>query len=52
MQRLEVIARTYYDSVTLMRVAKEITAREGVKSASLSMGTEANLRILRRGAST
>ena len=49
MQRLEVIARTYYDSVTLMRVAKEITAREGVKSASLSMGTEANLRILAAG---
>jgi FdrA protein len=38
--------RTYYDSITLMRVAKEITNMEGVENASLSMGTEANLRIL------
>jgi FdrA protein len=29
-----------------MRVAKEITNMEGVENASLSMGTEANLRIL------
>lgn len=46
LQRLEVVERTYYDSVTLMRVAKEIGGMEGVSSASLSMGTDANLRIL------
>lgn len=46
MQRLEVMPRTYYDSITLMRVAKEITGMEGIENASLSMGTEANLRIL------
>ncbi|EHM10513.1 succinyl-CoA synthetase, alpha subunit [Thermanaerovibrio velox DSM 12556] len=45
-QRIEVVERTYYDSVTLMRVAKEINSMEGISSASLSMGTEANLRIL------
>jgi FdrA protein len=36
----------YYDSVTLMRVAKELSSLEGITSASLSMGTDANLRIL------
>ncbi len=46
LQRIEVVRGVYYDSVTLMRVAKELLGLPGIVSASLSMGTEANLRIL------
>jgi succinyl-CoA synthetase alpha subunit len=36
----------YFDSVTLMRVAKEMTAVSGVVDAAAVMGTEENRRIL------
>lgn len=48
-QRLEIIRRTYYDSVTLMLVAKELLKLDGVSVASLSMGTEANYKIMGSG---
>lgn len=46
MQKIEIIRAAYYDSVTLMLTAKEIGKLEGVDSCSLSMGTEANRRIM------
>lgn len=49
MQILEIIKGAYYDSVTLMLVAKELNKLEGVTSSSLSMGTEANCRIMTGG---
>ena len=49
MQKLEILKGAYYDSVTLMLVAKELNKREGVAAASLSMGTEANYRIMAGG---
>lgn len=49
MQRVEVLKGAYYDSVTLMLVARELTKLEGIQSASLSMGTEANFRIMATG---
>ncbi len=48
-QRIEIIRRTYYDSVTLMLVAKELLKTGGVSVASLSMGTEANYKIMGSG---
>ncbi len=48
-QRLEILPRTYYDSVTLMLVARELLKLEGVAEASLNMGTEANFRIMQAG---
>lgn len=49
MQQLEIVRGAYYDSVTLMLVAKELNKIEGVRSSSLSMGTEANYRIMTGG---
>lgn len=49
MQKLEVIEGAYYDSVTLMLVARELNKLTGVASSSLSMGTDANLRIMTTG---
>lgn len=49
MQQIEVIKGAYYDSVTLMLVAKELNKLDGVSSSSLSMGTEANYRIMAGG---
>lgn len=49
MQKLKIIKGAYYDSVTLMLVAKELNKLEGVASSSLSMGTEANCRIMTGG---
>lgn len=46
MQKLEIIRGAYYDSVTLMLTAKELNKLEGIVSSSLSMGTEANYRIM------
>lgn len=49
MQCVEILKGAYYDSVTLMLVAKELNGIEGVESASLNMGTEANLKIMEAG---
>lgn len=49
MQRLEIIRSSYYDSVTLMLVAKELNKLEGITSSSLNMGTEANYNIMLTG---
>lgn len=49
MQRIEIIRSSYYDSVTLMLVAKELNKLAGVTSSSLVMGTEANYNILASG---
>lgn len=49
MQKLDVIRGAYYDSVTLMLTAKELNKLDGVDSSSLSMGTEANQRIMESG---
>jgi FdrA protein len=37
----------YYDSVTLMLVAKELLAMPGVQDAAVVMGTPANLALMR-----
>ena len=47
MKRIEVVKGEYYDSVTLMLVAKELKKIEGVHDASLNMATEANITIMR-----
>ncbi|MDD4479706.1 MAG: hypothetical protein PHD64_11730 [Mesotoga sp.] len=47
MKRLEVVKGEYYDSVTLMLVAKELKKIEGVAEATLNMATEANLHIMK-----
>ncbi len=39
----------YYDSVTLMLVARKLTEADGVDDASVVMGTPSNLDILRAG---
>ncbi len=49
MQQLEIVRGAYYDSVTLMLVAKELNKLDGVASSSLSMGTEANYKIMTGG---
>jgi FdrA protein len=49
LQSIDVLKGAYYDSVTLMLVAKELNKLEGVSSSSLSMGTEANYRIMAGG---
>ncbi len=49
MQRLEIIKSSYYDSVTLMLVAKELNKLDGIISSSLNMGTEANYNIMLSG---
>lgn len=46
---MEIVRRTYYDSVTLMLVARELLKLEGISVASLSMGTEANYKIMASG---
>ncbi len=48
-QRIEIVRRTYYDSVTLMLVAKELLKDGSLSVASLSMGTEANYKIMGSG---
>lgn len=40
---------TYYDSITLMLFSGELSAAEGVESASVMMGTEHNKSIMMRG---
>ncbi len=47
MQRFEIIKSSYYDSVTLMLVAKELNKLDGITSSSLNMGTEANYNIMK-----
>ena len=37
---------TYYDSISLMLVARSLTASPGVQDAAVVMGTEANKSIL------
>lgn len=37
---------TYFDSITLMKIARTLTAKEGVEDAAAIMGTEANLQLL------
>jgi FdrA protein len=49
LQLLETVKGAYYDSVTLMLVAKELDKLDGVSSSSLSMGTDANYRIMEGG---
>lgn len=46
MQRVEVVRGVYYDSVSLMRVAQELTKIDGVIDATLNMATEANIKIM------
>ena len=46
MKRVEVFRGEYYDSVTLMLVAKELKKIEGVADATLNMATQANLHIM------
>ena len=46
LQRIHVEKGAYYDSVTLMLVARELQGMEGIEEASLNMATEANLKIL------
>ena len=46
MQRVEVVRGVYYDSVSLMRVAQELTKIDGVIDAALNMATEANIKIM------
>lgn len=46
LQRIHVEKGAYYDSVTLMLVARELQSMEGIEEASLNMATEANLKIL------
>ncbi|KXG74262.1 acyl-CoA synthetase FdrA [Thermotalea metallivorans] len=41
-QSLEIRKNTYYDSVTLMLMSKEIKKMEGVREALIGMGTELN----------
>ena len=40
---------TFYDSITLMLFSGELSAAEGVESASVMMGTEHNKSIMMRG---
>lgn len=47
LKRVEIIKGEYYDSVTLMLVAKELKKIEGVTEATLNMATEANLHIMK-----
>ncbi|HCO69428.1 MAG TPA: fatty-acid metabolism regulator protein, partial [Mesotoga infera] len=47
MKRIEVVKGEYYDSVTLMMVAKELKKIQGVGDAALNMATEANVSIMR-----
>src|SRR6266566_5066852 len=37
---------TYFDSITVMKIAHTLTDREGVEDAAAIMGTEANLQLL------
>lgn len=46
MQQVEILPSAYYDSVTLMRVAQEITKIDGIEEATLNMATEANIKIM------
>jgi len=46
LQRIAVERGTYFDSVTLMLISREIGAMEGVEQVALNMATEANLRIM------
>jgi len=45
----DVRKNTYYDSITLMLFSGELSAAEGVESASVMMGTEHNKSIMMRG---
>lgn len=45
----DVKKNTYYDSITLMLFSGELSAAEGVESASVMMGTEHNKSIMTRG---
>ncbi len=47
MKHTEIVRGKYFDSVTLMLVAKDLRSVEGVSDASLSMATEPNLKILK-----
>ncbi|MER2600692.1 MAG: acyl-CoA synthetase FdrA [Caldilineales bacterium] len=42
-----ILSSAYFDSVTLMLVAKELLAMPGVRDAAVVMGTQANLGLLR-----
>ncbi|MBE2232589.1 MAG: acyl-CoA synthetase FdrA [Anaerolinea sp.] len=42
-----ILSSAYYDSVTLMLVAKELLAMPGVQDAAVVMGTPANLALMR-----
>ncbi len=44
--RARVKRNTYFDSITLMKVARTLTDREGVEDAAAIMGTEANVQLL------
>lgn len=45
MVKLQIKPNTYYDSITLMIISKELKKVDGVKEALVGMGTELNLEI-------
>ena len=45
MKKLEVRKNTYYDSVTLMIISKEVKTVDGVNEALVGMGTDLNQEI-------
>ena len=47
MVSLQIKPNTYYDSITLMIISKELKKVPGVKEALVGMGTDLNLDIAR-----
>ena len=39
---------TYFDSITLMKIARTLTAMDGIEDAAAIMATEPNLNSLRK----
>ncbi len=46
-KRIKVKSGSYYDSVTLMSISREVSQLEGIEEATLVMATDSNLEILR-----
>ena len=47
MKKLEVRKNTYYDSVTLMIISKEVKTVDGVNEALVGMGTDLNQELVK-----
>jgi len=43
---------TYFDSITLMKIARTLTEMDGVEDAAAIMATEANLQLLQEAGLT